>query len=989
MAGRRPSRQDINRRRGQAGFVGRRSELAVFRETLVRDPEETDFPFLFHVHGNGGVGKSTLLRQWETAARERPSVVTALVDDEVHDPLEAMEALSARLGQQGCPLKKFDKQLSLYRQRRHQADSAQPVTPAGTGESGAGEEGAAPASTSGTVMAQLGLVGLGAVPVVGAFAGAVDPQQVAQGVDRVRSMLNARLRSHEDVQLVMRPVEMLTPVFLEDLGDVAERCERVVLFFDVYERTGPVLDDWLREITFGEVLGSLPVNVQIVLAGRSRPHPRSWGDWLGAVTEVALDVFTEEEARTLLAARGVVDESSIELILRLSGRLPLLVDMLAQSDTRTGDGLDDVSETAVERFLKWESNEQRREAALACALPSYLDEDIYRAVVPPETSEDYAWLRALAFVSRQDGRCRYHDVVRTAMLRLRRTQSPARWEEQHLRLAETFRARRQSAEVALGSDEFAHWDDASWREHRLNETYHRLCVQPARALPDALAQTIRAVDHDITTLHRWAQLLTRAGRDADHPPLTAWGERLTAVTEASEARGAAESAEGDTAPVAALTLLLGAAELTTPTRALAHAVRARENRLAGSYAEALADYAVARRLDPELKRVHEGRGETLRLLGRNEEALVEFDRAIEFDPQNVWAIASRAETYQGMGRHEEALADFTRVVELDPRNVWVLLRRGLSCRSLGRYEEALTDFTSALELDPSSASALAFRGDTHQAAGRYDDALTDLTRAVELDPEYEWPLAMRGEIHRLMGRYDEASTDFGRALELDPEDDWVLTSRGEVHQSLGRYEDALADFTRALEFDPNYAWAAASRGQTHTSMGRYEDASADYTRAVELRPGTAWFWAGRAEARLLLGDGPAALEDCRRALDIDPEDGELHLLHALATRSTGDDEATARFEQARSALTAVSDGAWADRGKARRAAGFLVVLHCATAEWDSAAERLDAFLDAEPPFEQLRDLVEMIDLVARVAPETRAGTVPLRERVRENLISRT
>ncbi|MEK8144320.1 hypothetical protein NKH18_28180 [Streptomyces sp. M10(2022)] len=81
--------------------MGRRGELAVFRETFARDPEEADFPFLFHVRGNGGVGKSTLVRQWEATAREQASVVTAFVDDDVHDAIEAMATVSARLGQQG------------------------------------------------------------------------------------------------------------------------------------------------------------------------------------------------------------------------------------------------------------------------------------------------------------------------------------------------------------------------------------------------------------------------------------------------------------------------------------------------------------------------------------------------------------------------------------------------------------------------------------------------------------------------------------------------------------------------------------------------------------------------------------------------------------------------------------------------------------------------------------------------------------------------
>ncbi|MFE9558254.1 hypothetical protein ACFYMW_09395 [Streptomyces sp. NPDC006692] len=64
----------------------------------------------------------------------------------------------------------------------------------------------------------------------------------AWSTDRLRAALSARPRSHDDVQLVLFPVRMLTPAFLQDLADAAERHPRVVLFFDVFERTGPVLN---------------------------------------------------------------------------------------------------------------------------------------------------------------------------------------------------------------------------------------------------------------------------------------------------------------------------------------------------------------------------------------------------------------------------------------------------------------------------------------------------------------------------------------------------------------------------------------------------------------------------------------------------------------------------------------------------------------------------------------------------------------------------
>lgn len=67
----RPSMQELIRQRRRQGFVGRGAERAAFRENLDLPPEDERHRFLFHVHGNAGVGKTFLVRELEQLARER------------------------------------------------------------------------------------------------------------------------------------------------------------------------------------------------------------------------------------------------------------------------------------------------------------------------------------------------------------------------------------------------------------------------------------------------------------------------------------------------------------------------------------------------------------------------------------------------------------------------------------------------------------------------------------------------------------------------------------------------------------------------------------------------------------------------------------------------------------------------------------------------------------------------------------------------------
>ncbi|MET7794945.1 AAA family ATPase, partial [Micrococcus luteus] len=290
--------QDLIQQRRRHGFVGRSAERAAFRQNLDLPPEDERHRFLFHVHGNAGVGKTFLVRELEQLARAR-GALTAYVDDGVGSLPEAMAAISVRFARQGHRFKDLDRLLATHRERSHEAEAAAAAA-AQTSEL----QPTAPSAASLTA-ARASLVGLGLVPGVGAFVGAVDPAQLAHGADRLRAGIGARLRSQEDAQLVLSPERVLTPVLLDELAGVATEAPWLVLIFDTYERTAPLLDAWLHDVMTTDRHGALPANVVVVTAGQRPLDTARWGGLADFVADVPLAPFTAAETRGLLADRGV------------------------------------------------------------------------------------------------------------------------------------------------------------------------------------------------------------------------------------------------------------------------------------------------------------------------------------------------------------------------------------------------------------------------------------------------------------------------------------------------------------------------------------------------------------------------------------------------------------------------------------------------------------------------------------------------------------
>ncbi|BDH16215.1 hypothetical protein HOK021_73940 [Streptomyces hygroscopicus] len=836
------------------------------------------------------MGKTSLVRQMETMAQEH-NALTAYVDHSVSSGLEAMQVITSQAERGGLSFKSFSKSMTAYQQRRHEAlREEQADAPPNTEPSG-------PSPVS-LVAAQASLTGLGMVPGLGPFVGAVDATAVAHSAERLRSALSGRLRSHHDVQLLLSPLESLTPAFVQDLDDAAERRSWVVLFFDTYERAGPVLDTWLHDLLIAERYGSLPVNVLAVLAGQGRLNSACWGSDLALVQDVPLEVFTEPEARQAVAEYGVTDEPTIDVILQLSGRLPVWVTTLAATRPTDPQDVGDPSGPAVERFLKWESDPTHRTAALAGALPQHLDQDIFHAAITSATGGNdegrsdatslFDWLRTRPFIENHAGRCHYHEVVRDQMLRLQRTQSPQRWREQHTDIASFFAQRRQHVEDSLA--EIERWHDERWLDYRSQEIYHQLCAAPQATLTFALSEAVSACQGGVGQARRWAETLVRAGKDVGSERCRQWGQRILNIV------------SDDPLPV--LSLLLGQAELSTRKQALAHALRGRALRHSGRHHEALAAYESALSLDPENTLALGGLGETYRLMDRCDNALTYFTRAIEIDLRDDWSLAHRGITYRQMKRYDQAIADLTRAIEIAPQDDWYLNHRGLSYRLadryeqaiadftraieisphqwafvsrgdayrlMERYEEALTDLTRAIEIDPRDDWAYANRGQTYQQMERYEEALTDFDRAITMAPNYCWAYANRGRTNRLMERHEEALTDLTRAIEIDPQNDWAYANRGQTYQQMERHEEALTDFDRAITMDPNYCWAIGQRGTVYQSLGRYEEALIDLTRAIEILPPSSWFLTVRAHAYRLMERYSEALSDLTRAIELTPD----------------------------------------------------------------------------------------------------------------------
>ncbi len=844
-------------------FIGRSMELQFFKEYILK-PEDPTYNIVY-IDGQGGVGKSRLLLQFIEDARAtefKDYCLTALVNEREATPARFMEKFADQLHME----EDFEKALKQYKSVLHKLQNQR--------------EAAREALVQKSTTDLIGSAVKG-IPFAGEF--------LKEGAGIATSFLIEEFRYREllkDAERMEDPIGDLTKAFVRDLNRLTEtyvtmssnrlkQRYRVILFFDTFEQLAAECAPWLLDYFLEAEVSN---NVVLVIAGRdplehSTPaDPKRWLPYRdnNTICSISLDSFTEEETRSYLSERGIIDNERIDMIWQLSRGLPLYLSFL----TADPQGKVDPTANVVDNFLRWipEQEQIKRRLALDAALfsrPFNQDElEAFPYVSEQERPTLYNWLKAQPFVqsNSQDGRYNYHQLAQELFSRHLFQQSPKEYRASRRALAEYYRRLLKDIASAGGKDVYG---SARWLELTLALIKQLFLLPDETNYFEAIEQTINAIDHTDQT-GEIGRLLRELSQEQPE------GQVSTEVRQTAEhLLQCAEGDPGDSGSLLAVNYLLRKVlrkpSFSVDTLALIYSSRVDVYYALKRYEEALADTNRAIELSPETARFYDDRGDVYYSLEKYEEALTDYSRAIELSPETAVFYDDRGNAYYSLEKYEEALAAFNRAIELSPETAAYYNRRGNAYYSLEKYEEALAAFNRAIELSPETPVYYNNRGYVYYALKKYEEALAAFNRAIELSPETPVCYNNRGYVYYALKKYEEALTDYSRAIELSPETARFYDDRGDVYYSLEKYEEALTDYSRAIELSPETAIYYYDKGNAYYSLEKYEEALAAFNRAIELSPETPAYYNNRGDVYYALKKYEEALADYSRAIELSPE----------------------------------------------------------------------------------------------------------------------
>ena len=230
------------------------------------------------------------------------------------------------------------------------------------------------------------------------------------------------------------------------------------------------------------------------------------------------------------------------------------------------------------------------------------------------------------------------------------------------------------------------------------------------------------------------------------------------------------------------------------------------------YAEAIEHCEEALRIVPTYPDPHATLAYSYGQSGHNKEAVREYPLALKYDPDNANLHNGYGAALAQERRFAEATEEFGAAARHsslpEAQANWAL-----ACVQSGKFAEAVTHYEDAIKLRPNYASAYSGLGTAYMRQNKFEEAIKNFQQSLQLDPSDLATAVKLGDTYLQAGHPQDAAGIFRELARVQPENfQWHYNLGVSLAQG-GQNAKALVEVQEALRLNPNSAEAKAAVAQ--------------------------------------------------------------------------------------------------------------------------------------------------------------------------------
>ncbi|HTU46751.1 MAG TPA: tetratricopeptide repeat protein [Bryobacteraceae bacterium] len=292
-------------------------------------------------------------------------------------------------------------------------------------------------------------------------------------------------------------------------------------------------------------------------------------------------------------------------------------------------------------------------------------------------------------------------------------------------------------------------------------------------------------------------------------------------------------------------IILWFALQAAPSAAALHMQAGVEAHRRGQFQEAIREFTLASRLDPDLPEAFLNLGEEYVQTHDYSDAIPPLKRALELRPDLEQAHLDLGYALLSQGFPAEAIPHLERAHAIEALAV--------AQTETGQFEQAITNLSAALAKRPNDPDLLYYLG---RASGLLSKRAIDTLN--EAYPDSARSHQAMAENYYVLRQMPQAESEFRAALQQRPKIPGIHLELGLVYAGSEQWAKAEEEFRAETKLQPGNAEASYRLGAALLQQGKVPEAREELTRADRLRPDMPEILYSLGKAASLEGDAEAA-----------------------------------------------------------------------------------------------------------------------------------
>ncbi len=159
-------------------------------------------------------------------------------------------------------------------------------------------------------------------------------------------------------------------------------------------------------------------------------------------------------------------------------------------------------------------------------------------------------------------------------------------------------------------------------------------------------------------------------------------------------------------------------------------------------------------------------------------------------------------TYANKGEYDRAIQAYQKAVAINPQSDQAYNNMGVAYDDKGEYDRAIQAYQKAVAINPQGDEAYTYMGIAYGQKEDYDRAIQAFQKAVAINPQSDQAYYNMGVAYGQKEDYDHAIEAYQKAVELNPQSDDAYYNMGNAYYQKEEYDHAIEAYQKAVELNP-------------------------------------------------------------------------------------------------------------------------------------------------------------------------------------------